>query len=221
MAVAISQHGGLAVAGGIYNASIMVELGSKTMQINQAFYVTPQNFVQGPTLGDMAFTVQTAIDQTLAAAIPAENILFGTSIHQLQPHVVGQVPLFGQATTNSTGARPNPTASKVQGVVITKTSLISGRQGRGRMYFFPPSQADIDVDGVPKAAYLPLVNSFYVSLFGIGNVTAAAGSAVMIVVIYNRKTSNFTAQTSFRVNAKFGTQRRRGMYKVARHRKKA
>jgi hypothetical protein len=85
----------------------------------------------------------------------------------------------------------------------------------------PPATEDVTSDGTPAGSYVTAVTTFYAALYGISTVIGGTGTTSLIYVIFNKKSGGFTAITQYRVNAKFGTQRRRGYYKVPRHKKKA
>jgi hypothetical protein len=221
MAVTILQAGGLIQANAIYRVAIQLRNNGKLIEFTSAFFVPTGGFVAGNTLGNLAFTVQSAIDGSLQAITSIETDLVGTQVNQLQPHVVGSTPLAGIAATTSIGSVANPTWPRVAGLVVTKLSLTNGRTGRGRMYLPPSGVTDMDDFGKPTAGYLTRATTMVNDLFGISAITGGSGVSNLISVIYNRKSGGFTAWISSRVNPILGTQRRRGYYKVARHRKAA
>jgi len=212
MAITITQQGGPMVSTGIYHATIFTWCNGQYGLMTQDFFVPPAGFVAGPTLGEMAKSVQQAVDAAMQAILSTEVNILGTKVNQLQPHVTGSVPLAGIASSTSTGSVSSHTVSKQTSLVITKLSLISGRTGRGRIYVPFPSIVDFVAGGEPESTYLTDVDTFYADLFGLTAVTSVAGSANLVTIIYHRKTGGFTTQVGYRINTRYGTQRRRGDY---------
>jgi len=212
MAITITQQGGLMVSSGVYRATIFTWVSGQYGLMTQDFFVPPGGFIGGPTLGEMAKTVQQAVDGQLQAMLSTEANILGTKVNQIQPNVVGSVPLAGIAASNSIGSIDSRTVAKQSALVVTKLSLVSGKSGRGRLYVPFPTASEFIAGGEPHPSYITNVDSFYAALFGVTSVTSVAGHANLVTVIYHRKTGGFTTQAGYRINEKFGNQRRRGDY---------
>lgn len=220
MAITTTQLGGPISGSSILRATIRVQCGGKNIVMNQDFWVNPTGFTPGAFLGDMANTIQTAVDASLQGICTIETDLVDTQVHQLFPHVPPNIPLPGIATTTSVGSLANPTGDRCAALVITKLTQTSGKFGRGRMYLPPPPASYYTAFGKPTAGYITNATAFYAALWGVTSVTSGVGTTPLVHVIWNRKITTYQIQTTYRVNSVFGTQRRRGYYRVARHKKK-
>jgi hypothetical protein len=207
----IAQAGGLLVGGSTVNMALYTWVDGQYAICNQAFRVPTSGFSGGLTMGDCALAYLNAVDAALQAIITIETKILGVKCSQFRD-VPGDVPLAGIATSTDVGSVANPTAAKQTALVITKTTLVGGKRGRGRMYLPPPGVSAIDLGGEPTAAYLALAATFYGAVYGFSSLTIGPANAVFIAAVHGKVILGFIAQTSFIVRPRFGTQRRRGAY---------
>ncbi len=211
MANVIAQAGGLLVGGSTINMALYTWVDGQYAIVNQAYRVPTSGFSGGLTMGDCALAYLNTVDGSLQAIITVETKILGVKCSQFRD-VPGDVPLAGIATSTDVGSVANPTSAKQTALVITKTTLVGGKRGRGRMYLPPPGVSDIDVGGEPKATYLTHAATFYGDVFGFSSLTIGPANAVFIASVHGKTTPGFIAQSSFLVRPRFGTQRRRGAY---------
>jgi len=211
MANVIAQAGGLLVGGTTINMAVYTWVDGQYAIVNQAYRVPTSGFSAGLTMGDCALAFLNAIDADLQAIITIETKILGVKCSQFRD-VPGDVPLAGIATSTDTGSVANPTAAKQTALVVSKTTLVGGKRGRGRIYLPPPGVSDIDVGGEPKAAYLTRADTFYAAMFGFTSLTIGPANAVFIACVHGKAILGFIVQASYLVRPRFGTQRRRGAY---------
>lgn len=123
------------------------------------------------------------------------------------------VPAIGAAGAGA-GTRTGDPLPRQSCGVITWLTNFAGRAYRGRIYLPFPAEGDNDADSTPVAAYLTqataLANAYnnFVA-FTSGGVTA---SFHQVLVHHASQPIAPTPVTNYRVNDKWGTQRRRGSY---------
>lgn len=127
-------------------------------------------------------------------------------------------PLPTGSTNAGTGgtAGTHPQAAQVCGVITLQTGF-AGRAYRGRVYlpFTDLASNNADNSPAPSAGYIADLIALAAHLEGNENITTGADGFVISHVLYHRKTHLFTPILNTRSNTKWGTQRRRGRYRVA------
>jgi len=114
------------------------------------------------------------------------------------------------AEAGTAGGDPLPT--QVSGIITIQTAF-AGRKYRGRMYVPFPSEGMNDVTGKPSAAYLVLLaNLANVMLADPVTLTDGGNSIDLEPILWHRATNTFDVVTSARMNQKWATQKRRGIY---------
>lgn len=99
--------------------------------------------------------------------------------------------------------------------VVTKQTRFAGRKYRGRIYIPFPSESANDTDSTPTAAYLATVEQLAAFLLQpIPVAGAGGGGATLTPILLHRDpvAPTFDDITTWRVNDKWGNQRRRGAY---------
>lgn len=111
--------------------------------------------------------------------------------------------------TASTDELPRQTSA-----VISLSDGTPTRTGRGRIYWPFPVEANNDTGGVPSAAYRAKLSGYMGTLLNmtILDGTMAPIADVKLMIRHNGPPVTFTPVAAYRINTRWGTQRRRGSY---------
>nr|CDL66644.1 unnamed protein product [uncultured bacterium] len=186
------------------------DLALGQVTINVLHYYVGTVAALGVTDADFADDLQPAFRAAYRAVLSPQSTWHGVRVQKIWPLPVAMA--WVDASNPSIGVFGSVPAPAQLSPVITKQTAGAGRSKRGRFYVgLPPIEA-VNPDGTPDPAYntalLPLANL----LDDVWNVIELGGQAQLVSCIYNRDTHAVSQVLNRRINDKFGTQRRRGVY---------
>ncbi len=151
--------------------------------------------------------------QTLPLALCNHATFYGCECRAESGADVLQVG-YGKPLNPVPGARPGSLLPAQVAAILKKTTLRVGRAFRGRAYFPFLSATDLQADGEMSATLAGILSAtITVPLFSmVLTKNAGADTLTLQGCLWHRKTSTFDDLKAVVSVAKFGTQRRRGVY---------
>lgn len=194
----------------------IIELKVGTFCLNQAGINVLHYRVAVPdvniTLDEVAQAFDVELAPKMKAVIAANATYYGTRAQIIHPTPVSVAFVSATAVGPGTLGNGNAMPTQVSGVA-TKLTDVAGRKYRGRMYL--PFPGEIDDDGTtstPTAGYVTDAEAVASFLLDPVAGIVGLGAVELTPIIWHRSTSTWNEITSWRVNDKWGTQRRRGAY---------
>lgn len=193
--------------------TMFVENGEQVAMIGMHFVVVSVTGT-GETLNGIASEINGAVRSPMAALLPTTADYVGLTVRNVSHTgiTVGAAKTSGGAGPGTDTSGPLPTQAAL---VVTKLTDTSGPGGRGRNYIpFPPRSGDDTTSaGSPNAAYIALVDTMYAALAQEHICDAGGGNVTTIdPEVFHEQTTTGTPIVGYRVNPKWGTQKRRGDY---------
>lgn len=204
----------------IYEAIAHCSLGNQA-SVSKRFWRVSNEAGTGATVAQIASWLANHFGGALKACLSSSATYHGIAVRRIWP---GPVPT---ATVDITGAGAggvagDPCPRQVRGLVTLTTGL-AGRVGRGRIYVPFPAEASNDANATPTAGYFTLLELLGVELstvfvgVGAGGNTAELTPHLVIpsytppplVVISHVRITKITGYTA---RDKWATQRRSGDY---------
>jgi hypothetical protein len=105
----------------------------------------------------------------------------------------------------------DPLPGQVAGIVSV-SSVLAGRQERGRLYLPFPSETDNEVPGLPSDACVGRANAIAVALFATVVSGSGADTATLTPCIFHRASNSSSPISVVGAKKLWATQRRRGSY---------
>jgi hypothetical protein len=207
MPITISQGGGYATSDSVYVAQTYT---ARNYQIGMfTTHWKTSTLTGNVSLGQIADTIQTAIDGALQPCVDTGTGLLGTKVSSVR---VVPPTLPGIATSTSEGTAAPPSMSNQTSGLITWRTILAGRKYRGRIYVPFPAVVFQTVLGEPSAAYVALLDTLATILVGLTTITSLTGAGTMALGLYHRSTGEVTGVIEGVPQDKWATQRRRGNY---------
>lgn len=159
---------------------------------------------------DAANQIVAAVKNPFKDILNPQATFYGVTVQKIFPGAL--TFRVGDASGAGPGTNGGDPAPAQLSLVITKQTALAGRSKRGRLYVsFPPVDA-IQADATPTLVYDALAIALATVVLGTFNLTAGFDLADLTPIIWSRTALAGTPINNFRVNDKFGTQRRRGLY---------
>jgi hypothetical protein len=172
-------------------------------------YVVTSTAGTSVTLGDIAANLDSIVQPVMTPMMSTQAQYLGIKLGTENVSPVPAPQIIENATAGSSAGDLLPT--QVAGVITWKTDYI-GRAFRGRNYFPFPSEIQNQQNDLPTNGYITLMSNFAVAVAATIVTTSGANSATIDPVIWHRNLTSWTAITQWRLNQRWGTQRRRGQY---------
>lgn len=187
--------------------AISVNRTATQLGLNVRHYQLMSSSGTGPTLGDLATALETAIGAQYKAVLNLLATHQGIYVRRVAPLPIS-APCW-DVSLAGVGLGTGDLAPKQTCGLISWFTARGGRSGRGRTYIPFPGEVNSDANGRPLQAYIDGMSNIAAVWFSLRTIAGPNGGTFW-PVLFHKSTLSCTPLTALKVRDKWATQRRRG-----------